>query len=57
MTAAPEKGTERKNRRLMSGSVRRPSHTISPINDATATAKAATMIGDPHPLFGASMMP
>ena len=55
--AAPENGTDLKNRRSMRGSSRRPSHQIKPISDPKATANAVTMIGDPHPRSGASMMP
>ncbi len=57
MMAAPENGTDRKKRRSMRGSVRRPSQTIRPTRAAGARMKAPTMIGDPQPRSGASMMP
>ena len=44
MTAAPENGTDRKNRRSMRGSWRRPSQTMRPIRASEASVQLRRVV-------------
>src|ERR1700733_15222880 len=57
MTAAAEKGTDRKKLSSMSGTSARRSQTKSAASDTAATVAAPTMTGDDQPRLGPSMMP
>ena len=57
MTAADEKGTDRKKRRSTSGSVALRSQTKKAMKEKAATANALTMTADDQPFSGLSIMP
>src|SRR5580692_8081393 len=57
VAAAPENGSDRKNRTSMSGSARLGSHPSSAASAATATAKQPRINGDDQPRVGPSMIP
>ena len=49
MTVADEKGTDRKNRRSISGSLARRSQTKNARSETTATMKVPMMTADENP--------
>ena len=57
VSTAPENGSERKNRRSISGSAARRDQAIRVASAAAATAKQAMIGAEPQPRSGPSMMP